>query len=115
MGNDVNMLIEIVRIKTSPEKREEIRSALSSVSGPTESEPGCLSCRVYQDVSDTTTFRAESRWKTQNDLLTHVRSDAYKRLLLLIELSSEPPEIEFLEVSETRGLDLIKAARDQIE
>lgn len=110
--NELTMVIEIVSIRTSPEKREEMRRALTSLSGPTETEPGCLSSELFQDLSDANMFRIEFRWKTQTHLIRHIRSDAYKKLLLLVELGAEAPKVEFYMVSELEGLDLVEAARE---
>jgi len=52
-----------------------------------------------------------ARWETQKDLIRHLQSDIYKRLLLLVELSAAPPVVEFFDVLEIRGLDLVEAAR----
>jgi quinol monooxygenase YgiN len=108
-----NMVIAIVDIKATSETREELRRALSSLSGPTEAEAGCTSCQLYQGVSEASVLRVESRWKEASDLLRHLRSDNYKRLLLMMELGVEAPTIEFFTVSELRGLDFIKAARER--
>jgi quinol monooxygenase YgiN len=101
-------IIEVVDIKSSPEKREE----LWSLSGPTEAEPGCTSCQLYQPLADPNIVRVESHWRTQSDFYRHIRSDAYKKFLLLMELGCEPPTVEFYTVSESRGLGLVKAARE---
>jgi len=105
------MIIGLVGIVASPEKREDLGRALFSLLGPIQVEPGCLSCILYQDWSDANVLYIESRWETLNDLIHHILSDTYKRLLLLIELGVEPPTIEFLTVSEVRGLDFIEAVR----
>jgi quinol monooxygenase YgiN len=105
------MIISIVNIKASSDRREELCRALSSLSGPTEAEAGCISYQLFEEVSEPGVLRVESRWNTQNDLLRHIRSDTYRRLLLLMELGAEPPTIEFYTVSELRGFDLIVAAR----
>jgi quinol monooxygenase YgiN len=107
-------ILEIVSIKASSERQEQLRVALSSLCGPTEAQPGCTSWQLFQEVSDLSVFRVESRWKTQSDLFRHIRSDAYKKFLLLMELGAEPPSIEFYTVSELRGLDLIWAVREHI-
>jgi quinol monooxygenase YgiN len=105
------MIIEWVGIVVSPERRVDLGRALRSLVGPTQVEPGCLSCLTYQDAEDADVLYLESRWATITDLIRHVQSDRYKRLLGLMELGIEPPTIEFLTVNEVRGLDLIKAAR----
>jgi quinol monooxygenase YgiN len=105
-------VIEVVDIRSSPEKRESLRHALTALSGPTESEPGCASCRLYQPLADVSVVRLESHWKTQGDFFRHLRSDAYKKFLVLMELGCEPPIVEFYTVSEMRGLGLVEAARE---
>jgi quinol monooxygenase YgiN len=107
-----NMVIAVVDIKASSERYEELRRAHSSLAGLTEAEAGCKSCQLYQDVTDTSVLRVETRWTTRGDLLRHIRSDTYKRFLLLMELSFERPMIEFYTVSELRGLDQISEARE---
>jgi quinol monooxygenase YgiN len=107
------MVIAIVDIKSSLEKHEELRGALRSLLGQTAVERGCTSCQLYQELSDPGVLRIESRWVTTSDLLRHIRSDTYKRMLLLMELGVAPPSIEFYMVSAFRGLDLIREAREQ--
>jgi quinol monooxygenase YgiN len=108
------MIIELVGIVAPPEKREELGKALSYLLGPTQVEPGCLSCLLYRGWSNANVIYIESRWETMNDLTQHICSDAYKKLLLLMEIGAEPPAIEFLTVTEVRGLDLIEAAREKL-
>lgn len=105
-------IIEVVDIRTSPDKREELRRALSTLPGPTEAEPGCASCQLFQPLGDPNVIRVESQWKTQSDFFRHIRSDAYKKFLVLMELGCEPPTIEFYTVSELRGLGMVEAARE---
>jgi quinol monooxygenase YgiN len=107
------MVIAIVDIRSALDKRDELRRALYSLSGQTEAERGCTSCRLYQEVPDSGLLRIESRWIATSDLLRHIRSDSYKKMLLLMELGIEPPSIEFYTVSAFRGLDLIYEARDR--
>ena len=111
----MDMVIAIVDIRSSLEKREELRRALCSLSGQTEAERGCTRCQLYQEVTDSGVLRIESRWIAASDLLRHIRSDNYKRMLLLMELGIAPPSIEFYTVSVFRGLDLIYEAREQSE
>ena len=109
----MDMVIAIVDIKSSSEKREELRRALCSLLGQTEAERGCTSCQLYQEIPDSGVLRIESRWIATSDLLRHIRSDSYKKMLLLMELGIEPPSIEFYTVSAFRGLDLIYETREQ--
>jgi quinol monooxygenase YgiN len=96
-----------------PTKREQFRRALAAWAGPTAVENGCISCRILQDGSELDAFCYEAQWKSQDDLLRHLRSEHYKCLLLLMELGSEAPLVEFHTVAETKGLDLIEYARSE--
>ena len=108
------MIIESIRIVVTKQKHEQMRRALTAWVGPAEVEPGCISCHIFQEGPEAQAFRFEARWKTQDDLLRHLRSDHYKRLLALMDLGSEPPLIEFHTVAETKGLDLIEDARNAL-
>lgn len=105
------MIIERLGFVAAADKHNDLYKALFSSMGPTGVKPGCMDCRLYQDCSDKNTLYLESRWETSDDLIRHIRSDAYKRILLLMELGSEAPSIEFFTVSEVRGLDFIECAR----
>jgi len=56
-------------------------------------------------------LRIAARWDTHENLLGHLRSEVYKKLLLLMEFSTTPPVLEFFAVREFRGLDLVETAR----
>jgi quinol monooxygenase YgiN len=110
-GVKTNLIIEIVRIAVTQPKREQIRRALTAWAGPAAVEPGCISCRTLEEGPDPQAFHYEGRWRTQDDLLRHLRTEHYKRLLVLMDMGSEPPLVEFHTVTETKGLDLIEHTR----
>jgi quinol monooxygenase YgiN len=105
------MVIAGVSIRVLAEKSEELKRALCSLLGPTSAQAGCIGCEVYRGTTDES-LRLESRWKTQNDLLRHIRSETYRRLLFMMELSSEKPQIEFLTVTSLDGWELIQETRN---
>ena len=53
-----------------------------------------------------------ARWATEEDLVRHLRSDIYKRFLLLMELSRTPPNVQFCNVGQVSGLEQVEKARD---
>lgn len=105
------MIIEKIGVLVAPERREDLRRAFSALLGPTCVEPGCISCDLFQEAGNPDRFCLETRWKTDQELIRHLRSEQYRSLLILLELSSERPQIEFHRVVETKGLELIQAAR----
>lgn len=105
------MIIELLRISVPRGKREEFAKTLVSLVGPIEGQPGCLSCRVFQTWPNRDRLLIEARWESQEYLVLYLQSQIYKRLLLLAELGSAPPDMEFFTVVEFRGLDLVAGAR----
>jgi quinol monooxygenase YgiN len=75
---------------------------------PARVERGCLSYRLYEDVDDKNAFVLLEEWATQKDLDCHIRTDNQRRLLSLMDLMSEQPELRFNTVTHTAGLDLIE-------
>ena len=106
------MIIEQMSISAPPGERDQLCSALASVTGPIEVQPGCLSCRITQSCQESNEIFIQAKWATTEDLIRHLQSEIYKRLLLLMELSPKPPVVQFYMVEEVRGLDLVKEARD---
>lgn len=111
--SEAGMIIERVGIVAHPENREDLRRGLASLVGPTQVESGCIECRLYQESANMNAFRFESQWRTLDDFLLHARSDRYRTLLELVETSVTPPIIEFHQIAETHGLDLVRAARER--
>jgi quinol monooxygenase YgiN len=108
------MIIERIAILVAPEKREDLRRAFSSLLGPTGVEPGCISCYLYQEAGNLNRLCLETRWKTDQELIKHLRSEQYRNFLILLELGTEPPLIEFHQVVETKGLELVRSVREDI-
>jgi quinol monooxygenase YgiN len=107
----MNMIIESIGVTGSSTKQEELGRGLRSLIGPMRVEEGCIDCRLFQDATNPSAFRLEAYWGTEDDLSRHVRSGVYKKLLLLMEMGTEPPVIEFHEVCQTRGMDFIQSVR----
>jgi len=105
------MIIESLGLVARRDSRQELLAALSFLLGPTQVESGCAACHLYQDVTDPNCFRLECLWNTEADFLRHLRSDIYRQVLILMELSAEPPRVHFHQVSETHGLELVHTTR----
>ena len=105
------MIISTLRIVPSPKQHSEVREILLSVLGPTEIQPGCLSCGVFEEkgLDRAVVFRAH--WETEAARHEHICSDFYPRLLVACELSTRPPEVCFHQVSKTQGMDLVHKLR----
>ena len=109
------MIIERMSMLVPREKRQQLGSALASLVGPILVQPGCFSCQLTQSWATPDELRLEAKWANTEDLICHLRSEIYKRLLLLMELGAAAPVVEFYTVLEIRGLDLVEAARGPSE
>ncbi len=105
------MIIEHMSISAPEGQAQQLCSALASLTGPTEVQKGCLGCRLLRSWQDPNEIVIETKWTSADELILHLQSDTYKRLLLLMELSPTPPVLQFYTVEEVRGLDLVEMAR----
>jgi quinol monooxygenase YgiN len=105
------VVISTLRLIPAPERRRETIEVLRSVQGPTQAQPDCLDCRIYEEENSGRAILYYERWQTEAGLHQHVRSDLYRRLLATLELSSRPPEIRFDSVAASAGMELIEGLR----
>jgi quinol monooxygenase YgiN len=115
MQREMVMIIELMRISISQTQGDRLGEALESLVGPIQVQPGCLECRLLKSSPTEKRMYVLARWETQRDLIRHLQSDSYKKLLLLVELSAAPPVMEFFNVLEIRGLDLVEAVRNSLD
>jgi quinol monooxygenase YgiN len=90
-----------------PERRGDLLETMRGMLEPARVERGCLNYCLYEDVEDRNTFVLVEEWETQQDLESHIRTENQQRLLALMDLLSEQPELRFNTVSHTAGMDLI--------
>ena len=105
------MVIELVRIWVRSGKREELGKAMLSLIEPIQAQHGCLSCGLYEAWPMGDELQIGVRWERQENLIAHLQSESFKKVLLLAELSAAPPVLEFFAVAGSRGLDLVETAR----
>jgi quinol monooxygenase YgiN len=103
--------IERVSLVADPRKVDDLCGAFSSLMGPMRAERGCLRCELFRGWSGPNTVLLESFWRSEEELIRHLRSERYKSLLQLIEESTEQPLIEFFLVSQSSDLDMVKEVR----
>ena len=102
------MIIGTLRMIVRPEELDGFLKAIRGMLEPARVEPGCMSFNFYQDIKDQNTFTLVEEWETEADFHTHIRKDSYKKLLLLMDLLSEPPEIKINTVSRRAGLEYVE-------
>ncbi|MFO7619851.1 MAG: antibiotic biosynthesis monooxygenase family protein [Bacteroidales bacterium] len=108
------MIHSIIRMILPHNKRVEIERILMSVAERTRVEPGCINCSLYQCIEDDHVMLIEELWQTNEDLERHLRSDDYLKVLLVVEMALEKPEIRFNSISCSTGVETIEKARSTL-
>ena len=101
------MILVTLRMIVRPESRNDLIETLRGMLEPARVERGCLSYCLYEDVENRNAFVLVEEWATQKDLESHIRTDNQRRLLALMDLLSEQPELKFNTVSHTAGMEFI--------
>ena len=78
--------------------------------GPTEVAKGCCGCQILQDVENENALTCLQQWNTLEDVEEHLRSERFRRLLPYIEMSVQPPEVEFANIQKVHGIELLVTA-----
>ena len=98
-------------LRISPRKRDEALRILRSTSEGDRIPPGCLSCRIYEDLQEVNVIMFEELWRSKEELEQHLRSDDYRKILLLMEMALQHPEVRFNNLSSSSGMETIEKAR----
>ncbi|HVN96358.1 MAG TPA: antibiotic biosynthesis monooxygenase [Syntrophorhabdaceae bacterium] len=96
------------------ERRTEVIKLFSLYVGPVLVKQGCMGARLYADCSDAGDYMIFERWQSAKHLQKHIRSRDYQRILDIIDLAKEPPEIKFHSVPSVEGFELVQGARKNI-
>ena len=102
------MIVGTLRILPSLNRRADVLEVLQSVQEPMLAQPGCSGCCIYEEQSPERAVVLVERWESEAALETHIRSEAYRRILGACELSRASPEIRFDTVSATDGMERIE-------
>jgi len=107
------MIHATIRMLIPPKRSGEVIEILSSMAERSRFEPACIDCRVYQDVEVESAILIEQLWKSGEELECYLRSEEFRKVLLIVEMAVEPPEIRFDEILQSTGFEAIEKARRQ--
>jgi len=101
-----------IRMLISLNKQSEALEILSVVRDQIRYEPNCISSQLYRGVNDVRAIMIEELWESDQDIMHHLKSDAYQRILLVIEMADEEPDIRFETTTCLGGVEIIETARN---
>ena len=102
--------IEIV-IAVKPDKRDEVVELLRSQIESTRVRPGCLECRLSQDLASPEKLLYSEVWDTVALMCGRIREEGFVRVLVAIDLGYKPPVVHLDEGVRRSGLDALAAIR----
>jgi quinol monooxygenase YgiN len=101
----------ILKVRVPPSRKAAALRTLKAVIGPTEVIPSCQSCRLWSGVEDPDELILLEQWSSQEGLEDHIRSDEFLKVLAVMDLASQEPEIAFVEGSSREGMEFVERLR----
>ena len=101
------MILAIIRMKVLSEKRLELSQTIASLTGSIRMEKGCKRCDFCQSIEDENRLFLLEEWDTQENLMTHLKSEHFRVLRGAMNLLKEPHEMMFHTVSHPAGIEEI--------
>jgi len=97
-----------LHMEFAPQACDEATSVFRSLAGPVRSEPGCRSTRFMKGPADHCELTWVEEWSSTEDFERHIRTQAFRQILAVIELAAGPPVVEIDDVSSRRGFELVE-------
>ena len=101
------MVLVIIRMKVLSEKRMELSQTIASLIGSIRTEKGCNRCDFCQSIEDENRLFLLEEWDTQENLMTHLKSERFRVLRGAMNLLREPHEMVFYTVFHPEGMEEI--------
>lgn len=105
------MLLAILTIFPLPGEESRIIEVLDSLRTAVAPNMECLESLITVTPNEGGLICYTERWCSREALEQHLGSLLYSRVFEAMELSRLPPKIEFLQVQEVGGLDVVAKAR----
>ena len=107
----MGMVIFTLYLEVAPSDRLSVLKTIHAIIGPTAVQKGCLHCGLYSNSQNDDELILLEKWKSQQELEKHVRSDDFRKILTVMETAKRKPEINFITVGSRAGLELVEKIR----
>ena len=98
-------------LRAPPRQTQSLVAALQSLARLAGLERGCLEAHVFTESNDPRHLYYSEAWDAEENLRSMLRSERFTHLVELMELAAEPPLLAFWTISETRGIEFARQAR----
>jgi len=93
-----------IRMTVLPEKRLELSQTIALLAGSIRMEKGCKRCDFCKGMEDENRLFLLEEWDTQENLMSHLKSERFKVLRGAMNLLQEPYEMMFHTVFHSAGM-----------
>jgi len=107
------MIEAMLRVKALPGKRKEALEILRSLQKPLKLKHDCMECEIYESYGEVDWILYLEKWRTKEAMFRHIQSDLYRRLLSVMDLTEESPQLSFQELGEAKGMELVVELREE--
>ena len=101
----MDRVFALYRLTHGPEGPEGLVDALRSAATIPAAEPGCRSSSVWRDAGTAGAVLLMEEWESPQAIERHMTGPGFRRLLAVLELSSTPPEVRYVQSSGWRGME----------
>ncbi len=108
------MVILVIKLKVSPSDRKDVISIFDTVAGSTSVKPGCKMARLQSHIHDDDDLILIEEWETMPELERYIASDEFRKIMAIMDMAVELPEISFHSVSTTMGFELVEKIRESV-
>ena len=108
------MIVLILSLKIAPKDRKNVANVFDTIAGSTSVKPGCKRVKLYSDVNDDDDLLLIEEWHSKADLERHIGSDDFRKIMAIMDMAIEPPEISFNTVSSIMGFEFVERIRENL-
>jgi len=110
-----DMVQLLVRLVASPGRVVDVVEALLAVMRPAQQARGCSFAGVYVSANDSRHVVYVEDWDDVGELRGQFGTERFRRLLELMEMAADRPDVEFRVVSDIHGLEYISSQLSNME
>ena len=100
-----------LRLRARPHQVADVVRALRHIAIAAQAERGFMCSRIFEDVGDRLAIFLQEDWTDESSLQSHIRSNSFTELLMLMEATPEVPALEVRSVQQVYGLEYVEAVR----
>jgi quinol monooxygenase YgiN len=108
------MIVLILTLKVSPSDRKDVVSIFNTIAGSTSVKPGCKKVKLYSDIDDDDELLLIEEWDAMPGLERHIGSDDFRKIMAIMDMAIEPPDISFNTVTSIKGFELVEKIRKSL-